>query len=193
MDVVFARGTGEPPGPGRVGQSFVDALRGRIGARSLTVHPVDYPARSDFDSAGFAPTVVDGIRDAGSRIQSTAANCPNTRVVLGGYSQGAAVVGYLTSASVTAKVHAAAGLRPMPPELASHVAAVALFGTPSADFLSQYDAPPIVVGPLFQPKTLRLCAPGDGICGTGDDIGAHASYDTNGMADAAAAFAAGRL
>ncbi len=29
VDVAFARGTGEPPGVGGIGQAFVDALRGR--------------------------------------------------------------------------------------------------------------------------------------------------------------------
>ena len=31
VDVVFARGSGEPPGVGNIGQQFVDGLRGRIG------------------------------------------------------------------------------------------------------------------------------------------------------------------
>src|SRR5262245_16964066 len=48
VDVVFARGTSEPPGVGGVGQSFVDTLRSQIGAKSLTVYPVNYPASSDF-------------------------------------------------------------------------------------------------------------------------------------------------
>src|ERR1700742_3637866 len=35
VDVVFARGSGEPPGLGNIGQQFVDGLRGRIGGGAL--------------------------------------------------------------------------------------------------------------------------------------------------------------
>ncbi len=194
VEVVFARGSGEPPGVGGVGGSFVDALRGQIGARSLQVYPVNYPASTDFSAPNFPVTVIDGIRDAGSHIESVAKNCPNTKVVLGGYSQGAAVAGYATSAAVPAGVPAAAVPPPMPPEIASHVAAVTLFGTPSGQFLEKYHAPSLVIGPLYQPKTLELCAPGDGICGTGNgDPVAHISYPLNGMTDQAATYAASHL
>src|SRR5215218_7706504 len=90
VEVIFARGTGEPPGVGGVGQAFIDALRADAGAKSVSVYPVNYAASGDFnDTMAFAQTVVDGIRDAGAHVQSTAAACPNTRMVLGGYSQGA--------------------------------------------------------------------------------------------------------
>lgn len=193
VDVVFARGTSEPPGVGNIGQTFVDALRGRIGARSLGVYPVNYQASSDFGNPDFPFTVIDGIRDAGSHIQSMAANCPGTREVLGGYSQGAAVAGYVTSAAVPPGVPAAAVPKPMSPEIANHVAAVTLFGTPSNQWLGQYGAPPIVIGPLYQPKTLELCAPGDSICGAGNDAAAHVMYAVNGMTGQAAGYAASHL
>src|ERR1700728_686210 len=129
VEVVFARGSGEAPGVGGVGGSFVDALRSQVGPKSLTVYPVNYPASTDFADPDFPKTVVDGIRDATSHIQSMAANCPNTKEVLGGYSQGAAVAGYATSAAVPAGVPASAVPPPMPSGIANHVAAVTLFGT----------------------------------------------------------------
>jgi cutinase len=193
VEVVFARGSGEPPGVGNVGGPFVDALRGQIGARSLGVYPVNYEASTDFSSPEFPVTVIDGIRDASSHIESMAANCPKTREVLGGYSQGAAVAGFVTSAAVPPGVPAAMVPPPMPPEIANHVAAVTLFGTPSDQFLQKYGAPTIVIGPLYQPKTLQLCAPGDGICGNGTDPVAHATYAVNGMTGQAANFAASHL
>jgi cutinase len=193
VDVVFARGSGEPPGVGNIGQQFVDALRGRVGARSLEVYPVNYQASTDFSNPDFPLTVIDGIRDAGSHVQSMAANCPKTREVLGGYSQGAAVAGYVTSAAVPPGVPTAAVPKPMSPDIANHVAAVTLFGAPSDQFLGQYGAPPIVIGPLYKPKTLELCAPGDSICGTGNDNAAHLMYAVNGMTNEAADFAVGHL
>jgi hypothetical protein len=82
----------------------------------------------------------------------------------------------------------------MPPDIANHVAAVTLFGTPSAQFLQQYGAPLMTIGPLYQPKTLELCADGDGICGSGGGPGvAHALYAVNGMTGQAAGYAASHL
>jgi len=193
VEVVFARGSGEPPGIGGVGTSFVDALRSQLGSRSLGVYPVNYLASTDFSNSNFPSTVIDGIRDAAAHVQSTAANCPKTREVLGGYSQGAAVAGYVTSAAVPPGVSAAAVPRPMPPEVANHVAAVTLFGTPSGDFLSKYHAPPLVIGPLYQPKTIELCAQGDAVCGDGSDPAAHISYPVNGMTGQAADFTSSHL
>jgi cutinase len=194
VEVVFARGSGEPPGIGSVGGPFVDALRSQIGSRLLGVYPVNYQASTDFSNPTFPMTVIDGIRDASSHIESMAANCPKTREVLGGYSQGAAVAGYVTSAAVPPGVPAGAVPPPMPPDIANHVAAVTLFGTPSAQFLQQYGAPLITVGPLYQPKTLELCADGDGICGSAGSPGvAHALYAVNGMTGQAAGYAASHL
>jgi len=197
VEAVFARGTGEPPGVGGIGQAFVDALRSQIGGKSLDVYAVDYPASGDFGSGvDFALTVIQGIRDAVNNIQATAANCPKTRIVLGGFSQGAAVAGFVTSAQVPDGIPAAFVPPPMPPEVANHVAAVALFGKPSNQFLSDAGAPVIVIGPLYVPKTIDLCAPGDTICNgapPGPPNMAHGSYGANGMVDQAAAFAVKRL
>jgi hypothetical protein len=197
VEVVFARGTGEAPGVGGVGQSFVDALRGQLGTRSLDVYPVDYAASSDFDNRdAFAQTVIDGVKNAGAHVQATAANCPGTKIVLGGYSQGAIVAGYVTADHAPSGVPASAAPTPLPASVADHVAAVTLFGTPSPEFLKQYDAPELVIGPNYTPKLLELCAQGDGICdGTpGGQPGlAHVSYGFNGMTGQAATYAADHL
>jgi hypothetical protein len=200
VQVVFARGTGEPPGVGGIGQAFVDAVRAQSGGRAVDVYAVNYPASSDFaDQLAFAGTVVDGIRDAGTHVQSMAASCPATRMVLGGYSQGAVVAGFVTSAAVPAGVPAEFGSyipKPLPTEVADHVAAVALFGKPSDVFLRDYGSPPIVIGPAYAGKTTELCAPGDTICdgtvGGGPTI-PHALYAVNGMVDQAATFTLSRL
>jgi cutinase len=197
VEVVFARGTSEPPGVGNVGQSFVDALRTQLGPKSVDVYPVDYAASSDFtDREAFASTVVAGVKDAGAHVQSTAANCPNTKIVLGGYSQGAVVAGYVTAAQAPAGVPASLVPAPLPPKVADHVAAVTLFGKPSPAFLTQYDAPDLTIGPNYASKTIDLCAQGDTIC-DGSPGGlptmAHVSYPFNGMAGQAAGFVADHM
>jgi cutinase len=197
VEVVFARGTGEPPGVGGVGQAFVDAVRSQAAGKSVSVYPVNYAASADFgNTTAFAQTVIDGVRDAASHVQATAANCPDTRIVLGGYSQGAAVAGFVTSAEVPEGVPAASVPEPLPTEVADHVAAVALFGKPSDAWTNRYGAPAITIGPAYAAKTKELCAQGDTICdGTpgGEPSFAHALYPVNGMIGDAATFAVGRL
>ncbi|MHA3024221.1 cutinase family protein [Mycobacterium sp. BMJ-28] len=196
-EVVFARGTGEPPGAGGIGQAFVDTLRAKAGTKSVAAYPVNYQASADFnDGFQFALTVIDGIRDATNHIQAVAGSCPATKIVLGGFSQGAAVAAFSTAADIPDGVPAAFVPPPMPPEIANHVAAVILFGRPSNQFLSDAGAPTITIGPLYVPKTLDLCAPGDTICNgapPGPPTGAHNTYIADGMVDQAAAYAASRL
>lgn len=196
-EVVFARGTGEPPGAGGIGQAFVDSLRGKAGTKSVSEYPVNYQASADFaDGIQFALTVIDGIRDATSHIQAVAADCPATKMVLGGFSQGAAVAAFTTAADIPEGVPAAFVPPPMPPEIATHVAAVTLFGKPSNQFLRDAGAPQITIGPLYAPKTIDLCATGDSVCNgaaPGPPTGAHNSYIANGMVDQAAQFALSRL
>ncbi|CAN5356476.1 cutinase family protein [soil metagenome] len=191
VEVVFARGTFEGPGVGATGQAFVDALSARLPGTTVDTYGVNYPASLDFGQA------VDGIADASNRIESIANQCPSTKIVLGGYSQGAAVAGYTTSSVVPAGVILPAGLSgPMPASVASHVAAVALFGTPDPWFLGLADrsAPPITIGDLYAAKTAQFCAAGDPVCFPGGlDRSAHSSYKSNGMADQAADFVVGKL
>lgn len=194
VDLVFARGTSEAPGVGGVGQSYVDALRAQLGPKTLDVYPVDYAASSDFNNReAFASSVIDGVRDAGTHVEATAANCPNTKIVLGGYSQGAIVAGYVTANQVPAGVPASVVPAPLPASVADHVAAVTLFGKPDGQFMNMISQPQVAVGPLYAGKTLDSCVPGDPICSTGGDYALHNAYISDGLVDQAATYAAGRL
>ena len=200
IEVVFARGTYEPPGVGGPGQSFVDALRARAGERTVAVSPVDYPASGNFGNRiEFARTVVDGIKNAADHIEATARTCPDTKMVLGGYSQGAVVAGYVTAAAIPDGIppeYRDYIPDPMPPEVSDHVASVVLLGKPSEVFMQNIGAPAIVIGPRYRDKTIELCEPGDTICdGTpaGAPSFAHGAYVFNGMPGQAADFTIGRL
>lgn len=197
VEVIYARGTAEAAGVGRVGEAFVDALRAQVPTKSVNVYPVNYQASDQFDNRmEFAQSVVDGIRDAGARVQATATACPNTRIVLGGFSQGAVVAGFVTSAAIPEGVPADLVPAPLAPAIADNVAAVTLFGMPSAAWMQAYGAPPVTIGPLYADKTIQLCSPGDTIC-DGTPAGmpsiAHLMYGMNGMVAQAATFAANRL
>lgn len=192
VEVLFARATTEPPGIGSVGQAFVDALRPQVGARSVGVYAVNYPATEDY-----APSASAGAGDARAHVQYMAANCPNTRMVLGGYSQGAMVIDLITALPVSIAGFAPA---PMPPEVADHVAAVAVFGNPLGRFVG---APLNAVSPLYGAKAIDLCMPGDPVCSPGGGTsapsreemfsGPHVSYIESGMTSQGATFAAGRV
>ena len=103
-------------------------------------------------------------------------------------------MGFVTANRVPDGANLADPPQPMPPEVANHVAAVTLFGTPSTQFMSIINEPPVAIGPLYQPKTIKVCAPEDPVCSDGMNFAAHDTYASDGaMIDKGAAFAASRL
>jgi cutinase len=186
--VVFARGTGEPEGVGPTGQAFADNLRGREAGKSVDVYAVNYPASNEWS------TGLDGIRDAGAHVVSMANSCPKTKMVLGGFSQGAAVMGFVTSDAVPDGVDPATVPKPLAPDIADHVAAVVLFGTPNVRAMNFLGEPPVVIGPTYQAKTIKVCATDDPVCSDGMNFSAHNTYaDDGAYIDKGAAFAASRI
>ncbi len=179
VQVVFARGTGEPPGAGRVGEAFVDSLRSLVTGKSVAVYNVDYPASYDFLRA------IDGVNDAGDFIQKTAESCPQTEMVLGGYSQGAAVVDILAATGRPILGFTS----PLPDTVADHITAVAVFGNPS----NRIGDPLTALSPLYGSKAIDLCNGADPVCSDGNDTAAHSLYVEAGIPTQAAIFVAGRL
>jgi cutinase-like protein len=178
IEVVFARGTNDAPGLGNVGDAFVGTLRGKVGGRSVGAYAVNYPASFDFLAAA------DGANDASAHIQYMVDNCPNTRLVLGGYSQGAAVIDVISAVPIPV-----VGFNnPLPPNVPDHVAAIAVFGNPSAKL-----GLPLTVSPVWGGKAIDLCNGDDPICQTdGENVAAHRAY-VGGPTNQAANFVAGLL
>ena len=209
IDVTFARGLGDAPGPGPLGDAFINSLRSKVGGRSVGVYAVNYPATSN------VLRVSDGVADATNHVNDMIANCPATRLVLGGFSEGAAVVDFLVGAAPSVPAIpgvpgipgglpalpaipgvpvALPGLdilsgvgptNPLPPEAVNYVAAVAVFGNP----LTRVSGPLNGLAGPYGPKTIDLCHAGDPICGRGGDANAHHEY-VPGLTDQAAAFVA---
>jgi cutinase len=182
VEVVFARGTSEPPGIGRVGQSLVDTLSSDLQGRSLSTYAVNYPATYDF------LTAADGAADATAHIVSMAQQCPATRIVLGGYSQGAAVVDMLVGIPPLGnKIGEVGSAPPLPAGAGSSVAAIAVFGNPATKFGN----PVTAAGAPYGGKAIDLCNNGDPICSHGRNPFAHTGYETTPLPGQAAEFVAG--
>jgi cutinase len=184
VELIFARGTSEPAGIGRVGEALRNQLESTLGGRTLGVYGVNYPASYDFLA------VADGANDVTNRITQVAETCPHTRFVLGGYSQGAAVVDMLLGIPPLGnKVGEVGSAPPMPQRLASRVAAVAVFGNPSTKF----GLPVSAATEPFAGKAIDLCANGDPICSQGRNPFAHTSYEKTDMVGQAAGFVSSLL
>lgn len=103
VTVIFARGTIELGNVGSlVGPPFFDALDLAIGADNVAVQGVPYPA----DIAGYLEGGDQGgAATAAQLLEQAASQCPDTQIVLSGYSQGAQVV-HLGEQQVSAEVAA---------------------------------------------------------------------------------------
>lgn len=174
-EVVFARGSGQPVGLGDVGDAFVGSLHEQLSGLNVNVYPVEYPASTDYHNSA-----VLGESDATAHIQSTVANCPKTKLVLGGYSQGASVIAMSSNV--------------LPAPVANHVVAVALFGPPSSPYsTSLWGGPLPVLASTYRPKTIDFCLAGDIYCEDSGSVVPHLMYVQDGKAVEAATFVANRL
>lgn len=172
IEVVFARGTDEPAGIGNVGKAFVDTLRPMVKGSSIGTYAVQYPASWDFMKAAAGAT------DMSKRVQATAARCPKTKIVMGGYSQGAAVVDVVATSPVGGLGYTA----PLPAAVVPRVASVVVFGNPSA----RLGQPLTRMSPDFGARTADLCNTNDPICSLGQDWNAHITYPRSGLIKLAA-------
>jgi cutinase len=182
VEVVFARGRLESPGVGILGNAFINALRSKSN-KNIGVYAVKYPADNEIDV---------GANDMSGHIQYMMNTCPDTRLVLGGYSLGAGV----TDVVLALPFDFFGFTAPMPPGADQHIAAVALFGNGAS-----WVGPITRFNPLYSERTIELCHGADPICNPADpntwedNWPAHLAnaYIEAGMANQAADFVAGRI
>lgn len=149
-----------------VGPPVAKQLSSLMGGK-VTVQGVDYPADAgvrfpipilSYPILNPTLTKMQGNADMGSSggpkmaslIKQALKQCPQTKVVVGGYSQGSMVVH-----------NAAQSLS------AGQISAAVLFGDP----LKTQS-----VGKLADNKRKEFCAQGDPVCGNGENVMAHLSY-----------------
>jgi cutinase len=183
VEVVFARGRFESPGVGAIGNAFINSLESKVGGKSVGQYAVKYPADSEIDI---------GANDMSRHVQNMIKSCPDTRLVLGGYSLGAAVTDL-----VLAVPFSAFGFdNPLPGGADQHIAAVALFGNGT-----QWVGPITNFNPVYNDRTIDLCHGADPICNPADpntwkqNWPQHLAnaYIADGMANQAADFVAGKV
>ena len=183
VELIFARGRIESPGAGTIGNALISALRNKTG-RDIDLYAVKYPADTEVDI---------GANDMSQRVQYMSGSCPDTRLVLGGYSLGAAVTDVVIAVPI-----AAFGFKsPLPDGVDRHIAAVALFGNGS-----QWVGPlASFTNPALRDRIIELCHGDDPICNPTapenwqDNWPAHlaSAYVGAGMVNQAADFIVGRL
>ena len=127
-----------------------------FGNDNVAVQGVDYAAAL---STNFGPNNADprGVAEMKSLLMQASTKCPDTVIVAGGYSQGAAVT------------HAA--MADLPPQVLNQVAGVAMFG----DTRNKQENGMIAGYPAAQTKV--ICNAGDPVCsGTLTINAAHLAY-----------------
>lgn len=178
VDVVFARGTGELPGLGIVGSPFVSAVTSNLPGKSVSSYAVDYVADVAQLSAGAGAT------DISNHVKQVASDCPDTKFVLGGYSQGASA----TDIAIGIPTFLGAG-ETIPTDLSPRIKAVVAFGNP----LKIFGQTIATASALYGPASKDYCNSGDPVCANGFNLLAHLTYGIDGSASDGATFAADML
>ncbi|OJD34420.1 carbohydrate esterase family 5 protein [Diplodia corticola] len=154
--LIFARGTTETGNMGSVvGPGFGSSLKEQLGDGKVAIQGVDYAA----DAAGIATEVTGGAGTTAmvADVQKAIQKCPDTQIILSGYSQGAMLV-HNTMNKLTA-------------DQAKSVKAAVTFGDPfKTQALKNIDAS------AFR----TFCASGDAVCGGGSTSGSAGSASTSG-------------
>ena len=165
-----------------LGNAFVSALRSKTN-KNIGVYAVRYPADDEIDV---------GANDMSAHIQSMVNNCPDTRLVLGGYSLGAGV----TDVVLAVPFNFFGFTNPLPA------------GADTTSPLSRCSAtesrglgPITNFNPVYRDRTIELCHGADPVCNPADpntwedNLPAHLAnaYIEAGMANQAADFVASKL
>lgn len=139
------------------GPSFFTALRNYInGTSTMAVQGVPYPASIGGFLAGGSPLGSNVMADLANK---TASACPNTKIIMSGYSQGAQVV-HNAMQKVAAMSNTTATPNNTNVDVASRISSVVLFGDPRNG---------TAVPGIDQARVLSLCNAQDNICAKGGD------------------------
>jgi hypothetical protein len=181
VSIITARASTEQPGEGITGQ-LVTAI---VNASNQTVSraSVSYPATLQ----NYASSSLQGIQALTSQLTTLVQNCPNTKVVLLGYSQGAHVVLDVLGGGQGGSLGTATA--PISSSIGSHVAAVATFGDPRHVTGQSFDLGTSTHNGQFPRSSTQLnvlkgyasriqayCDSNDEFCDSGNSLQVHLTY-----------------
>ena len=198
VSIITARASTEAAGEGITGALVTQVVNSST--QTVSRASVSYPA----SLTNYASSSLQGINALKSQLTSLVNSCPNTKVVLFGYSQGAHVVGDVLGGGQGGSLGATTA--PVAANISSHVTAIVTFGDPRH----------VVNGPQFNVGTSRTnglfprssaqvnalnafaskfqayCDANDEFCSSGLSLNVHLTY-LNRYQNAAASFVLGKI
>ncbi|KAK0381316.1 cutinase [Colletotrichum limetticola] len=192
--IIVARGSNEAPGSGRIGSVANGTFAAIPGSQ---IAPLDYPATFD----NYSTSVAAGAVALNAALTSYNARCPNSKVALLGYSQGAQVTGDTLCGSVDEDEGEALNIEfnqtaPVPASVVDQsVIAVILFGDPTHNVSASWNKGTSKRNGLFPRENVTKCEAyaskiesycdtGDIYCDLGNNTAVHGSYFANYTDDA---------
>jgi hypothetical protein len=177
VQILSVRGTGEQPGAGLIGQ-LATQIKGQTRQTSDTT-ALDYPATLP----NYHDSVATGAAAVKAELAERVARCPNQKIVLLGYSQGAQAVGDALGGGGLPGTRTPA----VDPALGAHVAAVILMGDPrhvpgqsfdagSSTRNGQMPRPPVLSLNAYADRIQSYCDDGDPYCDRGSQPVVHLGY-----------------
>ncbi|KAK2594742.1 hypothetical protein QQS21_007540 [Conoideocrella luteorostrata] len=176
--LLVARGSNERPGYGilqSLASSIVEANDG------ATMEPINYPAKL----RPYGPSVSAGVDAVKKQLSDYVQACPDAKILLLGYSQGANIIGDALCGGNTGGQ--GPDTDPIGGDISSHVAAVVWYGDPRHNAGKSFDKGTAQTDGInartdnqscdaFASVIASYCDIGDPFCAGGNDVGVHFGY-----------------
>lgn len=197
VHVITARASTEAPGEGITGALVTQIVNSS--QQTVSRASVNYPATLN----NYANSSAQGVTALKQQLTTQVQNCPNQKIVLAGYSQGAHVVLDVLGGGGGGSLGATTP--PIAAAIASHVTAVATFGDPRHVVNQPFDLGTSTRNGLFPRSNTQLqvlrgfagiiqayCDRNDTFCDSGASTQVHLTY-LNRYQNAAAQFVLGKI
>lgn len=197
VHIITARASGEAAGEGITG-ALVDQIISSS-KQNITRDAVVYPATLN----NYASSSAQGVSALKTLVTTEVQNCPNEKIVLAGYSQGAHVILDLIGGGGGGSLGATTA--PISTSISSHIVAFASFGDPRHVTGQAFDLGSSRRNGLFPRSTTQLnaiapfaskiqayCDSNDEFCDSGTSLQVHLTY-LNRDQNAAASFVLGKI
>ncbi|TDZ41462.1 Acetylxylan esterase 2 [Colletotrichum trifolii] len=193
VHMIVARASTEKPGPGIIG-GVANRVQSQIPGSDMV--SVDYPAQLN----PYQPSQRAGVTAMTKLVQDYATQCPQSKMVLMGYSQGAHVTADVLCGTSEPNFPAT---QPVAADIADKIAAVVLMGDPSHVPSQPFNKGTATNNGVFPrgdsaacgalaSRMASFCDSGDTFCDSGNSLQVHMGYVRR-SGDAAASFIVGMV